>query len=74
MVELKEEEKILDELLEQAIERGCVTADDILMAFPEAEENLASLKTSLTTSMSTALRSTRTQQKLATSKPGKCRR
>ncbi|MFB0538284.1 MAG: sigma-70 family RNA polymerase sigma factor, partial [Anaerolineae bacterium] len=44
MIELKEEEKILDELLDQATERGYVTADDILTAFPEAEENLAQLE------------------------------
>jgi len=44
MAELKEEVKSLNDLLEQAIERGYVTADDILMAFPEAEENLAQLE------------------------------
>jgi RNA polymerase primary sigma factor len=43
MAELKEEVKSLDELLDQAAERGYVTADDILMAFPEAEENVAQL-------------------------------
>jgi RNA polymerase primary sigma factor len=44
MAELKEEVKSPDELLDQATERGYVTADDILMAFPEAEENLAQLE------------------------------
>jgi RNA polymerase primary sigma factor len=49
MAELKEvksleEERILDELLEQATERGYVTLDDILTVFPEAEENLAQLE------------------------------
>jgi len=44
MAELKEELKSLDELLDQATERGYVTTDDILMAFPEAEENLAQLE------------------------------
>jgi len=44
MAELKEEVKSLDELLDQATERGYVTADDILMAFPEAEENLSQLE------------------------------
>jgi RNA polymerase primary sigma factor len=44
MAELQEEVKSLDELLNQATERGYVTADDILMAFPEAEENLAQLE------------------------------
>jgi RNA polymerase primary sigma factor len=44
MTELKEEVKSLDELLDQATERGYVTADDILMAFPKAEENLAQLE------------------------------
>ena len=41
MAKLKEEVKSLDELLEQAIERGYVTFEDILMALPEAEENVA---------------------------------
>ncbi|NIM05780.1 MAG: sigma-70 family RNA polymerase sigma factor [Armatimonadetes bacterium] len=44
MADLKEEVKSLDELLDQAAERGYVTADDILTAFPEAEENLAQLE------------------------------
>jgi RNA polymerase primary sigma factor len=44
MADLKEEVKSLDELLDQATERGYVTADDILTAFPEAEENLAQLE------------------------------
>jgi RNA polymerase primary sigma factor len=44
MAELKEEVKSLDELLEQATGRGYVTFEDILMAFPEAEENLAQLE------------------------------
>jgi RNA polymerase primary sigma factor len=44
MVELKEEVKSLDEVLEQATERGYVTFEDILMAFPEAEEDLAQLE------------------------------
>ena len=44
MAELKEEVKSLDELLDQATERGYVTADGILTAFPEAEENLAQLE------------------------------
>jgi RNA polymerase primary sigma factor len=44
MAELKEEVKSLDELLDQATEQGYVTADDILMVFPEAEENLAQLE------------------------------
>ncbi len=44
MAELKEEVKSLDELLDQATERGYVTADDILMAFPGAEEKLAQLE------------------------------
>jgi RNA polymerase primary sigma factor len=49
VVELKEqvkglEEKIVDELLEQATERGYVTLDDILTAFSEAEENLDQLE------------------------------
>jgi RNA polymerase primary sigma factor len=44
MAELKEEVKSLDELLDQATEQGYITADDILMAFPEAEENLAQLE------------------------------
>jgi hypothetical protein len=43
MAELKEEVKSLDELLEQAIERDYVTFEDILMALPEAEENVAQL-------------------------------
>jgi hypothetical protein len=43
MAELKEEVKSLDELLEQAIERGYVTFEDTLMALPEAEENVAQL-------------------------------
>jgi len=34
----------LDELLNQAIRQGYVTVDDILMAFPEAEENLEQLE------------------------------
>jgi RNA polymerase primary sigma factor len=44
MTELKEEVRSLDELLDQATERGYVTVDDILTAFPEAEENLAQLE------------------------------
>jgi RNA polymerase primary sigma factor len=44
MVELKEEVKSLDELLDQATEQGYVTADDILTAIPEAEENVAQLE------------------------------
>jgi RNA polymerase primary sigma factor len=44
MAELKEKVKSLDELLDQATERGYVTLDDILMAFPEAEENVAQLE------------------------------
>jgi RNA polymerase primary sigma factor len=44
MVEMEEEVKNLDELLDQATERGYVTADQILTAFPEAEENLAQLE------------------------------
>jgi RNA polymerase primary sigma factor len=44
MTELKEEVKNLDELLNQATEQGYVTLDDILMAFPEAEENVAQLE------------------------------
>jgi RNA polymerase primary sigma factor len=44
MAELQEEVKSLDELLDQATERGYVTADDILMVFPEAEENLAQIE------------------------------
>jgi RNA polymerase primary sigma factor len=44
MAELKEEMNTLDELLDQATERGYVTLDDILTAFPEAEENLAQLE------------------------------
>jgi RNA polymerase primary sigma factor len=44
MVELKEEVKSLDELLDQATEQGYVTADDILIAVPEAEENVAQLE------------------------------
>jgi RNA polymerase primary sigma factor len=44
MAELKEEVKSLDELLEQATERGYVTTNEIMMAFPEAEENLAQLE------------------------------
>jgi RNA polymerase primary sigma factor len=44
MTELKEEVKSLDELLDQAAERGYVTLDDILTAFPEAEENVAQLE------------------------------
>jgi RNA polymerase primary sigma factor len=44
MAELKEEVKSLDELLEQAIERGYVTFEDILMALPEAEENVAQIE------------------------------
>jgi RNA polymerase primary sigma factor len=45
MAELRKEEvKSLDELLNQATERGYVTADDILMAFPEAEKNVAQLE------------------------------
>ena len=49
MIELKEKvkslgEKTLDELLEQAAKRGYVVLDDILTAFPEAEENLAQLE------------------------------
>jgi RNA polymerase primary sigma factor len=44
MADLKEEVKGLDELLDQAAEQGYITADDILKAFPEAEENLAQLE------------------------------
>jgi RNA polymerase primary sigma factor len=44
MADLKEEVKSLDELLDQAAEQGYVTADQILTAFPEAEENLAQLE------------------------------
>jgi RNA polymerase primary sigma factor len=44
MAELKEEVKSLDELLEQATERGYVTTNEIMMAFPEAEEDLAQLE------------------------------
>jgi RNA polymerase primary sigma factor len=44
MAELKEEVKKLDELLNEATERGYVTLDGILTAFPEAEENLAQLE------------------------------
>jgi RNA polymerase primary sigma factor len=44
MVELKEKVKSLDELLDQATEQGYVTADDILIAIPEAEENVAQLE------------------------------
>jgi RNA polymerase primary sigma factor len=44
MAGLKEEVKSLDELLEQATGRGYVTLDDILTAFPEAEENVAQLE------------------------------
>jgi hypothetical protein len=44
MAELKEEVKSLDELLGQATERGYVTTNEIMMAFPEAEENLAQLE------------------------------
>jgi len=44
MAELKEEVKSLDELLDQATEQGYITADEILMAFPEAEENLAQIE------------------------------
>jgi RNA polymerase primary sigma factor len=44
MAELKEEAKSLDDLLDQATEQGYVTVDDILTAFPEAEENLTQLE------------------------------
>jgi RNA polymerase primary sigma factor len=44
MAELKEEVKSLDELLDQAAERGYVTLNDILTALPEAEENVAQLE------------------------------
>jgi RNA polymerase primary sigma factor len=50
MAELKEKAKSLeevnrlDELLNQAAERGYVILDDILTAFPEAEENVAQLE------------------------------
>jgi RNA polymerase primary sigma factor len=44
MAELKEEVKKLDELLDQATEKGHVTTDEILKVFPEAEENLAQLE------------------------------
>jgi RNA polymerase primary sigma factor len=44
MAELKEEVKSLDELLDQAAERGYVTLNKILTAFPEAEENVAQLE------------------------------
>ena len=44
MAELKEEVKSLDELLDQATMQGYVTVDEILMAFPEAEENVAQLE------------------------------
>ena len=44
MAELQEGVKSLNELLDQATEQGYVTADDILMAFPEAEENVAQLE------------------------------
>jgi RNA polymerase primary sigma factor len=50
MAQLKEEVKSLeevnnlDELLDQSTEQGYVTVDDILTAFPEAEENLAQLE------------------------------
>jgi len=44
MTELKEEVKNLDELLNQATDKGYVTLDDILTAFPEAEENVAQLE------------------------------
>jgi RNA polymerase primary sigma factor len=43
-VKNSEEVQSLDELLEQATERGYVTLDDILTAFPEAEENVAQLE------------------------------
>ena len=39
-----EQVKSLDELLDQATEQGYITADDILTAFPEIEENLAQLE------------------------------
>jgi RNA polymerase primary sigma factor len=39
-----EEVNRLDDLLNQAAERGYVTLDDILTAFPEAEENVAQLE------------------------------
>jgi len=44
MADLKEEVKGLDELLDQATEKGHVTTDEILTVFPEAEENLAQLE------------------------------
>ncbi len=44
MAELKEEVRSIDKLLAQATERGYVTADDILMVFPETEENLAQIE------------------------------
>ena len=44
MAELKEEVKSLDKLLEQATERGYVTTNEIMMAFPEAEEDLAQIE------------------------------
>ncbi len=44
MAELKEEVKSLDELLDQAVEQGYITAYDILMALPEAEKDLAQLE------------------------------
>jgi RNA polymerase primary sigma factor len=44
MAELKEEVKSSNELLDQATKRGYITADEILMVFPEAEENLAQLE------------------------------
>jgi RNA polymerase primary sigma factor len=44
MAELKEEVKSSNELLDQATKRGYITADEILMVFPDAEENLAQLE------------------------------
>ena len=44
MAELKKEVRDLDELLDQAADQGYVTVDEILMAFPEAEENVAQLE------------------------------
>ncbi|MBN1402551.1 MAG: sigma-70 family RNA polymerase sigma factor [Anaerolineae bacterium] len=41
---LSEKNKLLQTLLEKAEENGYVTLDDLMQAFPEAEENLAELE------------------------------
>ncbi|MCB0224206.1 MAG: RNA polymerase sigma factor RpoD [Anaerolineae bacterium] len=43
-VEVKEEPTILDELMNKALSRGYLITDDLLAAFPEAEDSMAQLE------------------------------